>query len=61
MGLTTKKDFMSVNYLNYAVRHLCRVVDVCSTLLKDLLDFCPFNMSEHLVVGLIFSCFWLKN
>ena len=61
MGLITKSDCMSVTDLNHAVRHLCRVVDVCSKLLKDFYDYCLFNMSEQIAVGNIFGCFGLKN
>ena len=50
---------MSVTDLNHAVtvRHLCHVVDVCSKMLKDFHDFCNFNMSDQLVMGIVFSCF----
>ena len=61
MGLITKSDCMSVTDLNHAVRHLFHVVDVCSKLLKDFHDYCLFNMSDQVVVGSGFSCFWLKN
>ena len=61
MSLITKSDRMSVTDLNHAVRLLCRVVDVCSKLLKDFHDYCLFNMSDQIVVGIVFSCFWLKN
>ena len=61
MGLITKSEYMSVTDLNHAVRHLCHVVDVCSILLKDLHDYCLLNMSDQVVVGIAFSCFWLKN
>ena len=61
MGLITKSDCMSVTDLNHAVRHLCHVVDVCSNLLKVFHDYCLFNMSDQIVVGIAFSCFWLKN
>ena len=30
-------------------------------MLKDFHDYCLFNMSDQLVVGIVFSCFWLKN
>ena len=52
---------MSVTDLNHAVRHLCHVVDVCSKLLKVFHDYCLFNMSDEIIVGIAFSCFWLKN
>ena len=61
MGLITKSDFMSATDLNHAVRHLCHVVDVCSKLLKDFHDYCLLNMSDKKVVGLVFSCFWLRD
>ena len=61
MALITKIDCMSVTHLNHAVRHLCHVVDVCSKMLKDFHDYCLFIKSDQLVVGLVFSCFWLKN
>ena len=52
---------MSVTDLNHAVRHLCHVVDVCSNLLKDFHDYCLFNIPDQIVVGIGFSCFWLRN
>ena len=61
MSLITKSNCMSVTDLNHALRLLCRVVDVCSKLLKDFHDYCLFNMSDQIVVGIVFSCFWLKN
>ena len=61
MDLITKRGCMSVTDLNHEVRHLCHVVDVCSKLLKDCHDYCLFNMSDQLVVGIVFSCFWLNN
>ena len=61
MGLITKSDCMNVTDLNHAVRHLCHVVDVCSKLLKDFHDYYLFNMSDQLVVGIVFSCFCLTN
>ena len=61
MGLITKSDCMSVTDLNQAVRLLCLVVDVCSKLLKDFHDYCLFNMSDQIVVGIVFTCFWLIN
>ena len=51
---------MSFTDLNHAVRRLCHVVDVCSKLLKDFHGYCLLNMSDQLVVGIVFSCFWLK-
>ena len=61
MGLITKSDCMSATHLNQEIRHLCHVVDVCSKLLKDFHDYCLFNMSDQKVVGIVFSCFWLRN
>ena len=61
MGLITKSDCMSATDLNHAVKHLCHVVDVCSKLLKDFHDYCLFNMSDQKVMGIVFSCFWLRN
>ena len=61
MCLMTKIDCMSVKDLNHAVRHLCHVVDVCFKLLKDFHDYCLFNMSDQIVVGIGFSSFWFKN
>ena len=52
---------MSVTDLSHAVRHLCHVVDVFYKLLKGFHDFCLFNMSDQIVVGILSSCFWLKN
>ena len=60
MSLMTKSDCMSVKDLNHAVRHLCYAVDVCSKLLKDFPDYCLSNMSNRIVVGIVFTCFWLK-
>ena len=57
MSLTTKSDFWCVTDLNHVVRHLCQVVDVRSKLLKDFHDYCLFNMSDQLVVGIVFGCF----
>ena len=61
MGLINKSDCMSVTDFNHAVRHLCHEVDVCSKLLEDFRDYCLFNMSDQIVLGTVFSCFWLKN
>ena len=57
MGLITKSDCTSATDLNHAVRHLCHVVDVCSKLHEDFHDYCLFNMSNQLVMGIVFSCF----
>ena len=61
MGLITKSDCMSATDLNHACRHIGHVVDVCSKLLTDFHDYCLLNMSDQIVVGIVFSCFWLKN
>ena len=61
MGSINKSECMSVTDLNHAVRHLSHVVDVCSKMLEDFHDYCLFNMSDQIVVGVVFSCFWLKN
>ena len=61
MSSMTKIDCMSATDLNHAVRLLCHVVDVCSDLHKDFHDYCLFNMTNQLVMGIVFSCFWLKN
>ena len=61
MCLITKSDCMSVTDLNHAVRLLHHLVDVCSKLLKNFHYYWLFNMSDQIVVGIVFSCFWLKN
>ena len=61
MGLVTKIDCMSVTDLNQTFRRIGYVVDVCSKLNKDFHDYCLFRVSDQLVVGFAFSCFWLKN
>ena len=61
MGLITKSDCKSVTDLNDAVRHLYHLVDVSSKLLKDFHDYWLFNMSDQIIVGNVFNCFWLKN
>ena len=61
MGLITKSDYMSATDLNHAITHLCHVVDVCSKMLKDFQDYCLVNMSDQKVVGIAFSCFWLRK
>ena len=61
MGLITKSDCMSVTDLNQTGRYLCHVVGVCSKLHKDFHDYCLFSVADRLVVGIVFSCFWLKN
>ena len=52
---------MSVTDLNQTFRYVDYVVDVCSQLYKDFHDSCHRRMSDQLVVGIVFSCFWLKS
>ena len=61
MGLITKSDCMSVTDLNQTFRYIGYVDDVWSKLHKDFHNFCLFSVSDQLVVGILFSCFWLKN
>ena len=61
MGLITKSDCMSVTDLNQTVNYIWDVVDVYSKLHKVFHDYCLFNTSNQLVVGIVFSCFSLKN
>ena len=61
MGLIFKSDWMSLTDLNQTVRDICHVVDVCYKLQKDFHDYCHFNMFDQLVMGIVFSCFWVKN
>ena len=61
MGLIIKSDCMSVTDLNQTVNYIWDVVDVYSKLHMDFHDYCLFNMSNQLVVGIVFSCFSLKN
>ena len=61
MGLITRSDCMSVTDLNQTVIYIWHVVDVCSKIYKDFHDYCLFNMSNQLVVGVVFSCSSLKN
>ena len=63
-GFDNQKWLFSVTDLNQIVRFLCHVVDVCSKLHNDFHDFyndfhdyCLFNMSDQLVVGIVFACF----
>ena len=56
MGLITKSGCMSVTNLNQTFRYICHVVDVCSKLHNDFHNYCLFNMSGQLVVG-IDGCF----
>ena len=46
---------MKVRDLNHTVRHICHVVYVYCKMLKDFHDYCLFNMSDQLVVGIVFS------
>ena len=53
---------MNVNDVNQTFRQKLHVVYVFfSKLLKDFHDYCLFEVSDHLVVGIVFSSFWLKN
>ena len=56
-GSDTNTDCMSVTDLNQTVRYICHVVDVCSNMHKNFPDYCLFNMSDQLVVVIVFSCF----
>ena len=51
---------MNVTDLNQTVRDICHVVDVCSKLHEDFHDCC-LNLFDQLVVGIVFSGFFLKN
>ena len=57
MALITKNDCTSVTDLNQTFRYIDYVVDVCSELHKDFHDYCLFNVSDQLVVGIVFKCF----
>ena len=46
---------MSVTDRNQTVRYICEILH------GDFRDHCLFNMSDQLVVGIVFSCFCLKN
>ena len=63
MDLITKIDCMSVTDLNRTFRYIGYVVDLYSKLHEDFHDYCLFSMSDqlHLVMRLVFSCFWLKK
>ena len=56
MSLITRSDCVSVEDLNQTVRCICHVADVCSKLREDFHDYCLFNMSDQLDVGIAFSC-----
>ena len=55
--LITESDCISVTDINQTVRFICPLPDVCSKWHKDFHDYCLFNMSDQLVVGIAFSCF----
>ena len=57
MDLKTISGCMSVTDLNQTVRYICHVVDVCSKLHNDFHDYCLFNMSDQLVIRIVFGCF----
>ena len=52
---------MRVTDLNQTVNYIWEVVDVYSKLHMDFHDYCFFNMSNQLVVGIVFSWLSLKN
>ena len=52
---------MSFTDLNQTTRYIGYIVDICSQLHKDFQDYCLLSVSDQLVVGIVFSCFWLKN
>ena len=60
-GFNKEKWLYECYRSNQAVTCICHVVDVCSNLHKDFHDYCLFNTSDQIVVGLVFSCFRLKN
>ena len=57
MGLTTKIDCMSVTDLHQTVKFLCHVFEVCPKMHENFHDYCLFNISDQLVVGIVFGCF----
>ena len=57
MGLITKIDCMSVTDLHQTLRYISHVVEVCSKLHEHFHDYCLVNMSDQLVVGIVFGCF----
>ena len=61
MGLITKSVCISVTDLNQTSRYIGYAVDVCSQLHKTFHDYCLLSVSDQLVVGIVFSWFWLKN
>ena len=54
MSLITKDDCMSVTYLYHTVRHIGRAVELFTNLLNNFLDYCLINISDQLVVGIVF-------
>ena len=61
MGLINKSACMSVTDLSQTFRYIGYVVDVCSQLHYDFHDHSLLSVSDQLVVGIVFSCFWLKK
>ena len=61
MGLIAKSYCMGDTDLNETFRYLGYVVDVCSKLDKVFHDYCLFSVSDQLVVGIVFSSYWLKT
>ena len=61
MGSIIKNGCKGDADLNQTVRYIGHVVDLCSKMHKDFYDHCLFSVSEQLVVGIVFSCFWLEN
>ena len=45
----------------YTFNYLSYVVDVCFDVFKDFYDLCLFNIFDQIVVGIVSTCFWLKN
>ena len=54
MSLITKDDCLSVTDLYHTVRHKGRVVELFTNLLNNFLDYCLINISDQLVVGIVF-------
>ena len=52
---------MNVREFNHSTRHIWHAVYVFSKILKDFHEYRLINVSNQLVVGIDFSCFWLKN
>ena len=61
MSFITKNDRIIFTDVIRTVRHICHVVDSFSEVLKYFHDYFLLNMSDQLVVEIVFSCFWLKN